>query len=515
VVTFTGLTTNTFLNTTTCTVSATGLSSSSFQCPYTHANVSSVADTGYAYNATIYQGDQTHLTNTGYATVMGGAASNAVNYGLGYSSANPHRVSTTPYAMGAVDANVEATITGNSIWTLPSCTGQSGAVYTIFNSTAFTLTLKTASASQTMNGVDYSSTGLVIPSYFQITDVPNTGAAAGCHWDSSLVAGTGAVSTVANSDGTLTISPTSGSVIASLNLAHANTWTAAITGPGFIANGTTPGIANWGAGTGSIPALLANSAGFAGPVTGGTSYLFKPPATITAGILHAAAPATGDGVNESVLTSSAVVLTSEVSGLLPVANGGTGTSTPGIVAGSNITVTGTWPNQTVAAAAAGTGISGATATQLLVAGSATTATSSVAAPSGTIVGTTDTQTLTNKSIASSQVTALPLSCQPGIGDGFNAIPVQTYLTTTCKNETGRTWTLTAIRCFSDNSGTSTCNVTNGTGTALLTGAITATSSYANGTQSGTTTIASGDSLKITYVSDGTSKQIGIDVVGTF
>lgn len=108
----------------------------------------------------------------------------------------------------------------------------------------------------------------------------------------------------------------------------------------------------------------------------------------------------------------------------------------------------------------------------------------------------------------------PLSCQPGIGDGLNAIPAGTYLTTTCRNETGQTWTITAIRCVAD-SGSSTCNVTNGAGTALLTGAITGTSTYANGTQSGTTTIASGDYLKITFVADGTSKQIGIDVAGTY
>lgn len=38
--------------------------------------------------------------------------------------------------------------------------------------------------------------------------------------------GSGAVSSVANSDSTLTISPTTGSVVASLNVAHANTWTA-------------------------------------------------------------------------------------------------------------------------------------------------------------------------------------------------------------------------------------------------------------------------------------------------
>src|SRR5258708_30908670 len=37
---------------------------------------------------------------------------------------------------------------------------------------------------------------------------------------------TGIPSTVSNSDNTLTISPTTGNVVASLNLGHANTWTA-------------------------------------------------------------------------------------------------------------------------------------------------------------------------------------------------------------------------------------------------------------------------------------------------
>jgi len=40
---------------------------------------------------------------------------------------------------------------------------------------------------------------------------------------------------------------------------------------------------------------------------------------------------------------------------LPVASGGTGTATPGLVQGANITITGTWPNQTIAAASPGTG----------------------------------------------------------------------------------------------------------------------------------------------------------------
>ena len=36
-----------------------------------------------------------------------------------------------------------------------------------------------------------------------------------------------------------------------------------------------------------------------------------------------------------------------IAGILPVVNGGTGTSTPALVAGTNISITGTWPNQTI------------------------------------------------------------------------------------------------------------------------------------------------------------------------
>lgn len=104
---------------------------------------------------------------------------------------------------------------------------------------------------------------------------------------------------------------------------------------------------------------------------------------------------------------------------------------------------------------------------------------------------------------------------PGLGDGLNAITAATYLQANCYNMTGQTVTLTSIKCFTDNSGSSTCNATNGAGTGLLTGAITATSSFAAGTQSGTTTIASGDFVKITFVADGTTKQFSMAFGGTY
>jgi hypothetical protein len=42
-------------------------------------------------------------------------------------------------------------------------------------------------------------------------------------------------------------------------------------------------------------------------------------------------------------------------GVLNVANGGTGTATPALVAGTNVTITGTWPNQTINASGGGSG----------------------------------------------------------------------------------------------------------------------------------------------------------------
>lgn len=54
-------------------------------------------------------------------------------------------------------------------------------------------------------------------------------------------------------------------------------------------------------------------------------------------------------------TVSSVSLTADVSGILPIANGGTGTATPGLVQGTNITITGAWPNQTINATTSGGG----------------------------------------------------------------------------------------------------------------------------------------------------------------
>jgi hypothetical protein len=56
------------------------------------------------------------------------------------------------------------------------------------------------------------------------------------------------------------------------------------------------------------------------------------------------------GLTPATATTGAVTL----GGTLAVASGGTGTATPALVAGTNVTITGTWPNQTVNATSSGT-----------------------------------------------------------------------------------------------------------------------------------------------------------------
>lgn len=134
------------------------------------------------------------------------------------------------------------------------------------------------------------------------------------------------------------------------------------------------------------------------------------------------------------------------------------------------------------------------------------------------LGTPSALVLTNAS--SLPASALPsqyktLACEPGLGDGLNAMAAGTYLQSTCWNKTGVTFTITGIQCFTDNAGSSTLNATNGAGTGLLTGAVTCSSTIASGTQSGTTTIANNDFIKFTFVADGTSKQTTWVVAGTY
>lgn len=81
----------------------------------------------------------------------------------------------------------------------------------------------------------------------------------------------GYAASVSNSDGTLTISPTTGAVVASLNTAHSNTWTAAQTnstsGAASVSAENLTGTPFIGTGTTSTPLMYINNAVTTQPTT--------------------------------------------------------------------------------------------------------------------------------------------------------------------------------------------------------------------------------------------------------
>jgi hypothetical protein len=113
--------------------------------------------------------------------------------------------------------------------------------------------------------------------------------------------------------------------------------------PGFtIINSTdTAGVSNFSTtGVEQMSAAAAQSnlsVGFQAPSPG---WLMIADALSQAG-------GTGGGGGGGNPSPGLVNLQTGVTGILPVANGGTGTATPSLTAGPNITITGTWPNLTI------------------------------------------------------------------------------------------------------------------------------------------------------------------------
>jgi len=262
-----------------------------------------------------------------------------------------------------------------------------------------------------------------------------------------------------------------------------------------------------------------------GSPASGNLTKFSGASSITSGDLSG--DVTTSGTLAATIANNAVTLAkiqnaAASSKLLGSGASGSGSPYAEITLGTNLSMSGTTLN-----ASSSSGLSGMTASQVPIAATASTVTSSKAIQgtdtnllsSGTISGTgatlcTDANGGATTSGCSSAGTRA-WQCQPGIGDGVNVIPAATYPQTVCMNTTGSTVTLTGFSCFSDDNGTSTVNVTNGSNTGLLTGAITCTTSFAAGTQSGTTTLANGDYLKFSFVADGVTKQSTWVAKGTY
>lgn len=124
-----------------------------------------------------------------------------------------------------------------------------------------------------------------------------------------------------------------------------------------------------------------------------------------------------------------VDLTSAVSNILPVANGGTATATPSLVAGTNVTITGTWPNQTVNSSAGGVTqtVSGAVTLTVSVGCTTTPTFNGYLTKTGNVVSLMTSSISCTANTTNLNITGIPASYQPsGRGSGLSA-PVFGYI----------------------------------------------------------------------------------------
>jgi len=97
-----------------------------------------------------------------------------------------------------------------------------------------------------------------------------------------------------------------------------------------------------------------------------TAFVQTQIGAIAAGVTSFSAGTTG--LTPSTTTTGAVTL----GGILDVDNGGTGTATPALVAGTNVTITGTWPNQTINSTNSGGTVTAVTASSPITSSGGTT-----------------------------------------------------------------------------------------------------------------------------------------------
>lgn len=170
-----------------------------------------------------------------------------------------------------------------------------------------------ASATNAINAAQLAATPTQCSTGNAPTGILPNGNATGC----ASLAG-GAVSSVSNSDSSVTVSPTTGAVVVSLNLGHANVYTTPQSAPSYVTTGSTQGADVLGVGTGtpSMTNWPTNFAGWMGPATGTPTYVATLPNAnpSTAAIMVLGPAATVNGVSQAPVSTIAGTTTTVLHG---------------------------------------------------------------------------------------------------------------------------------------------------------------------------------------------------------
>ena len=289
----------------------------------------------------------TNLTGTcsgcGSNTVATAASTTNASYSIFAGSATSGQQGLSTVAGFTINPSTLALVAPGSI-SAGSSGSNPGVVILPGNTATLTPTANTVgwvgpnSASFTANWYQLPATG---PSGTQALECGTaSGNISACSWNTI----TGAVSSVSNSDSSLTISPTTGAVVASLNLAHGNTFTTGQTAPSWTFNSSGAGFMSLTAGaegcvagqpTGSFcqeaPSSIATAYHVIWPNAVGTSNQVLSISSVT-GQAITLGWATTSSASWSAVTSGANAQTGAFSTTAPWTFSYAGTaSTPGIV----------------------------------------------------------------------------------------------------------------------------------------------------------------------------------------
>jgi len=223
------------------------------------------------------------------------------------------------------------------------------------------------------------------------------------------VSGTGTVNGITltgtvTSTGSLTLGGTlsnvnlTSQVTGTLPIANGGTGTTSTTFVNLATNvtGTLP-AANGGTGITSLGSGVAtflgtpSSANLAAAVTdetGSGSLVFATSPTLVTPILGT--PQSGNFSSGAftwpTFNQNTTGTAAGLSSILAIASGGTGTATPNLTAGSGVSITGTWPNQTISATGSGGTITSVTGTAPVVSSGGSTPAISMAAATASVNG---------------------------------------------------------------------------------------------------------------------------------